>query len=566
MADCLTDYGGLCAFPFEAPRCERTATMATYNLTQGDDILGIDPFRYPSDDPGPYVVKGRGGNDQIVGGNFNDRIYGGEGNDSLAGARGANVVYGGNGDDYLQIYNEGDIGPNADLLADSVFGEAGDDSIQFILGGESVAHSADGGDGIDTLAISFETRSNGSGQVYLYDKLIDLRGLWKRGVGKIDSGTVRNIEIVTSISGGQGNDTIIVGNYSAPFYPGTTRPRDLLIDGNNGDDTISGGASYDQINGGAGSDTIFGNDGDDYLAAGPSTAGAGNDLIRGGKGNDTINGGGGNDRLFGDAGDDNVQAQDGNDAISGGAGKDFLSGGEGDDTVQGGAGDDQIYGGGGTNKLYGDADNDSLFGAEAVDYLRGGTGGDFIFGAGGKDKLFGDAGDDTLQGGNGADVLYGGDGADTLDETVQDDSSNDSLFGDAGDDILRGGGGADRLSGGAGADTLTGGAGGDRFLFTSLSAIDTIADFSRDEGDKIALSKAVFTAFAANTKLTASAFHSGAGVDTAHDASDRILYNTTTGALWYDPDGTGASAAQKIAVLGDASHPVLSYGDFLIIA
>lgn len=558
--------------------------MATYNLTQGDDILGIDPFRYPSDDPGPYVVKGRGGNDQIVGGNFNDRIYGGEGNDSLAGARGANVVYGGNGDDYLQIYNEGDVGPNADLLADSLFGEAGNDTIQFILGGESVAHRADGGEGIDFLSISFETRYGTDNKPIAYSKLIDLRGLWTGGFGRIDTGIVSNVEVLTSIQGGFGNDKILIGDYVAPINPGTTRPYDLLLYGNDGDDFISGGKSVDQINGGNGSDKLYGNDGDDFISGDYFSYSWGNDTIYGGNGADIISGNGGDDRLYGDAGDDNISGDDGKDAIAGGAGRDFLSAGEGDDTVYGGADNDQIYGGGGNNKLNGDAGDDSLFGGANVDIARGGDGNDFINtgegndllyggadndtmgGSAGSDRLYGDAGTDTLQGGNGADVLYGGDGADTLDETVQDDSSNDSLFGDAGDDILRGGGGADRLSGGAGADTLTGGAGGDRFLFTSLSAIDTIADFSRDEGDKIALSKAVFTAFAANTKLTASAFHSGAGVDTAHDASDRILYNTTTGALWYDPDGTGASAAQKIAVLGDASHPVLSYGDFLIIA
>ena len=114
--------------------------MGTYRLTEGNDNLGFDPFRYPSDDPGPYVVYALGGDDHIGGGNFNDRIYGGEGNDSLSGAAGANLVRGGNGNDYIQIYNETGTGPNYDLLADYVLGEAGDDSIQFILGGESVAH------------------------------------------------------------------------------------------------------------------------------------------------------------------------------------------------------------------------------------------------------------------------------------------------------------------------------------------------------------------------------------------------------------------------------------------
>ena len=76
----------------------------------------------------------------------------------------------------------------------------------------------------------------------------------------------------------------------------------------------------------------------------------------------------------------------------------------------------------------------------------------------------------------------------------------------------------------------------------------------------------MFKAFATSGQLTAAAFHAGAGVDAAHDASDRVLYNTTTGALWYDADGTGDAAAQLIATLGDASHPRLSYVDILIVA
>ncbi|KUR71977.1 hypothetical protein AQZ52_08005 [Novosphingobium fuchskuhlense] len=545
--------------------------MGTYNLTEGDDTLGIDPFRYPSDDPGPYVVNGLGGNDTINGGFQGDTLNGGDGNDSLAGLQGANLVHGNNGDDYIQIYNESGPGPdyaNYDLLADNVFGDAGNDTIQFILGGASVAHRADGGAGLDTLAISFEARVNfATQQEYIYNRTIDLRGLWSGGTGKVDTGIVRGFEHLSGISGGSGDDTIIVGNYVAPINPATGSPFDgPSIYGQAGNDTISGGASADFINGGYGNDTVYGNDGDDYLSEGYGGPGGGNDLIRGGNGDDIIIGGGGDDRLYGDAGNDDIQDGEGRNLISGGVGNDHLTGGADADRIYGGEGNDTLNGADGNNVLSGDAGDDSLFGGANVDVMNGGIGDDFLFGAAGNDRLIGGAGADTLQGGNGADTLYGGAGNDTLDESVQDDAANDKLYGEAGNDILRGGGGADRLDGGTGTDTLSGGAGRDFFTFTTAPDGDMITDFTRTEGDKILLSKAVYTGFAAKGVLAADAFYAAAGADSAHDASDRIVYNTTTGALWYDADGTGEAAAQLIATLGDGSHPKLAYVDILIIA
>ena len=50
---------------------------------------------------------------------------------------------------------------------------------------------------------------------------------------------------------------------------------------------------------------------------------------------------------------------------------------------------------------------------------------------------------------------------------------------------------------------------------------------------------------------------------TAHDSSDRILYDKASGGLFYDSDGSGSHAAVKIATL--TNKPALSLSDFYVI-
>ena len=160
--------------------------------------------------------------------------------------------------------------------------------------------------------------------------------------------------------------------------------------------------------------------------------------------------------------------------------------------------------------------------------------------------------DNVLTGNSADNVLSGLDG-------------NDTLTGGLGNDTLLGVIGNDRLVGGAGNDTLNGGAGTDTFVFdtapNALTNLDTLQDFTSG-ADKLSFSRAVFTGFAATGAMSVDAFWSGAGVNTAHDATDRFIYNTTTGALWYDADGTGSTAAVQVALLTGA--PALAYTDFLI--
>ena len=79
--------------------------------------------------------------------------------------------------------------------------------------------------------------------------------------------------------------------------------------------------------------------------------------------------------------------------------------------------------------------------------------------------------------------------------------------------------------------------------------IDTITNFTVGV-DHIRLDNTIFTAFAKSTSVASDQVCSGAGINTASDANEDLFYNTSTGALYYDADGTGnTSAAIQFALL-----------------
>ncbi|MCB0066468.1 MAG: hypothetical protein KDD77_04920, partial [Caldilineaceae bacterium] len=89
---------------------------------------------------------------------------------------------------------------------------------------------------------------------------------------------------------------------------------------------------------------------------------------------------------------------------------------------------------------------------------------------------------------------------------------------------------------------------------------DTIADFNV-VADTIELENAIFASLTSTGTLAAGSFHAGAGVS-AVDADDFILYDSASGALFYDVDGNGAGAAVQFATL--SSGLALSSADFMV--
>ena len=181
-----------------------------------------------------------------------------------------------------------------------------------------------------------------------------------------------------------------------------------------------------------------------------------------------------------------------------------------------------------------------IFGGAGSDKIYGGQGQDVIDGGGNNDKLYGETGNDFLKGGSGNDLLDGGDDNDTL----------------------VGGSGIDRIDGGKGIDQLTGNAGADTFVLNKLAIHqDNIIDFNPGV-DLLEVSAASFggglvagaldpTQFVANTT----------GV--AGDANDRFIYNTDTGELFYDTNGSGGGGSRLIATF--ANLAAITASDFTIV-
>jgi cysteinyl-tRNA synthetase len=122
---------------------------------------------------------------------------------------------------------------------------------------------------------------------------------------------------------------------------------------------------------------------------------------------------------------------------------------------------------------------------------------------------------------------------------------NDTIDALAGNDRVDGRDGDDKLDGGLGKDILTGGAGKDDFIFdTKLGTgnVDTVKDFEPGN-DRIVLDHSIFTKLDKGA-LADGAFEMGTS---ASNADVRILYDSETGALSYDVDGSGDGKAVQFA-------------------
>ncbi|MEW6133759.1 MAG: nidogen-like domain-containing protein [Pseudomonadota bacterium] len=416
-------------------------------------------------------------------------------------------------------------------------------------------------------------------------------------------------------------NTGIAGYYKFSVRSGTAAAE--TIKGTSHDDLLAGAGGNDIIYGYAGNDSLIGNAGADRVVGG-----TGNDTYtvdqydtvveKVGEGKDTVMSAASytlgnyveNLQLTGTA---NINGTGNalNNILSGNSGNNILNGKLGIDTVDyslasagltvnlgltssqnltpGGQGYDTLLS---FENIIGSYYDDSLTGTNGANILDGNVGADTLKGRGGNDTYIVDNTGDlvTELAGQGTDLVKSsvtealsanvekltltgtaaangtGNG---LNNVLIGNAAANKLSGVGGADTLNGGGGNDTLLGGTGKDTLTGGAGKDYFVFnTALNAttnVDTIKDFSA-VADTIRLENSIFTKLVATGALGAGNYRESL-TGNAVDANDFILYETDTGKLYYDADGSGAGAKVQFAtVYATGTTPAdLSAADFVVI-
>jgi len=158
---------------------------------------------------------------------------------------------------------------------------------------------------------------------------------------------------------------------------------------------------------------------------------------------------------------------------------------------------------------------------------------------------------------------------DTTDEIAVGSGAPEKILGGYGKDRLMGGAGSDTLGGGLDNDTLTGGSGRDVFVFDSKlnrkTNVDKITDYKvRD--DSIHLDNKIFTmvgtkgSAAKPAKLNKAFFTTS---DKLQDVNDYLVYNSKTGALYYDKDGSGTGKGVEFAKFKPGL--ILNPGEFFVI-
>jgi trimeric autotransporter adhesin len=560
-------------------------TITNSNYIEGLDLQGTAAINGTGNDQDNDIVgnaannilTGNGGNDDLSGEGGNDKLFGGAGNDYLDGGSGKDTMDGGSGSDQYEVDDIGDVVIEQDedhsghelMFTDHQGGEYRGDvvasSVSFVLPNF-----------VEILALTGGSAINGTGN-----------GLNNAILGNEHDNILDGKGGDDILYGGGGDDTYWLDSpgdqvYENSFYYDDDGPVFEDVDAGGNDTVVTTANTYTldyEIDGQVVLENLT------LIGADPAT-GTGNVLnnIMTGNGSSTLTGLDGDDTYIIKGSDEVVEAEnEGQDTII-----TFIPAGLYDppelaDNVE------NLILGGTVASGRGNALDNHLFGNDTNNFLGGGEGNDLLQGGKGADTLFGQEGDDTYYVDNTGDLVWeyymenlpgGGhapadfDGHDvvyssvsfTLDHFVEDlhlvgtgiingtgNGEDNTLVGNSRNNTLSGGDGDDILNGKGGNDILIGGAGADTFVFDTVlnktNNVDTINDFVASSGDptqidSIELSQGIFTSLLSTGALNAANFRSGAGVTTGADGDDFIIYNTSTGALYYAANGSAGEAVQ----------------------
>jgi Ca2+-binding RTX toxin-like protein len=549
------------------------AVTVKVNGTAEDTIKGVE-----------NINSGKG-NDRLIGDGNDNNFSTSAGDDFLRGGLGHDTLDGGTGSDTadysdktkkVQVILKGDAPATVEVngafedslrsienvtggsVGDKLVGDLNANSFRGLGGKDTI----NGGSGLDHADYSEKTKK----------VEVTLKGSTNTAVkvNGVNEDTLKNVE---SITGGKAGDKLT---------------------GDGRDNSFKGMAGKDTVDGGAGFDTADFSDKTKKVALTLNGATAVNVKVNGDnedsiKSVENVVGGSAGDKLIGDSNANTFKGLGGVDTINGGAGVDTADLSDKAATVEVALNGSTAVG----VKIGGVAEDsiknvENLIGGRAGDRLTGDSKANVFKGLGGQDTIDGGAGADTadysdksgaikvaLNGAAQVTVTGDGDFIRNI-EHVIGGSGNDEIVGDGlanrfegggGDDTFKGGSGKDTLIGGTGNDLLAGGDGADTFVFnTALSAstnVDRIGGVVHTS-DVIQLDDAIFKKIGGT--LDAGEFRAGAGIVAGGDANDRIIYDTTSGNLYFDIDGNkaGGKAAILFATITDLPVP-LSAGDFVIV-
>jgi len=496
---------------------------------------------------------------------------------------------------------------NGTDAANDLFGTYGYDTLKGGLGDDTLH----GGDAIDTAVFAgprsnYLVLSDGGTSYFVIDlvngegmdRLFDMEVLQFADMTVNISDTVTGLRAVAtadadSISGGTGSDQMfgLAGNDTADGGLG-----DDSFTGGDGDDVFNAGGGIDlaafegplsrydiwaegnvfkvrDLTGTEGLDTLFDLEqlkfSDQIVFAADVARGIeliGNtsaNTLTGSAGADTLDGGVGRDRLIGGTGGDLYKVDNSRDVVveAFGEGNDTVlttvsftatAGSQIEHLVASGTSSISLTGNSYAMELVGNGGSNTLSDGGAADTMRGATGNDTY--------MVTNAGTIVLElSGEGSDTVRTNLSGYTLTDNVETlrYTGLDTFFGIGNDgaNSIVGGGGDDTLMGAGGNDTLVGGLGSDLFGFAGLTdGVDRISDFVVGV-DHIGLKA---TAFGVAT-LADLNFISGVN-PFAVDDRPTVLYDTKTGALYFDAEGS--TDRVQIAVISNA--PSLTHSDIAL--